>query len=42
MHTCVLAFQLRRLDFQSLLDHNGEEEREEKGKKLEAAVRVLV
>lgn len=32
MHTCALAFHLGRLDFQSLLDHRREEEREEKGK----------
>ena len=31
MLTCALAFHLCRLDFQSLLDHNREEEREEKG-----------
>lgn len=31
MHSCALAFHLWKLDFQSLVDHNWEEERKEKG-----------
>lgn len=42
MHTRALGFHFGRLDFQSLLDHNREEEREEKGGKLEVTLKAIV